>query len=347
MNYLQPYKGRYTRHTCPSCGRKYSFTLYLDGQTHEPINRKVGKCNREIKCGYHYTPKQYFIDNPSFQKPSAQINPRKPFNPSPLERAGERSTSLSSNSQKLLFLSPYGESPRRGIKLREIGSEIPFHYLQNSLSAESNFVSFLQNYFCEEQIQKVFKNYLLGATKNKEVIFWQIDTNGKVRTGKIMQYSPETGKRIKYKSGAIDWVHNKLKKSGQLPEDFNLQQCFFGEHLLKIYSEKPVGIVESEKSAIIASCILPDTIWLAAGNLNGLTIEKCQILKDRNVILYPDLGAFEKWNRKVAEISNMIKCQISISVLLEAESNDTERNKGLDIADFILNDMKFRQLNKQ
>jgi len=75
----------------------------------------------------------------------------------------------------------------------------------------------------------------------------------------------------------------------QITEDFNLQQCFFGEHLLTIYPDKYVGIVESEKLAIIASCIMPELVWLAAGNLNGLSIEKCQTLKGREIILYPDL----------------------------------------------------------
>jgi len=45
-----------------------------------------------------------------------------------------------------------------------------------------------------------------------------MDIQGKVRTGKIMQYNPDTGKRIKHQSGAIDWVHNKLKKARILPE---------------------------------------------------------------------------------------------------------------------------------
>ncbi len=94
-----------------------------------------------------------------------------------------------------------------------------------------------------------------------------------------MQYNPETGRRLKHESGAIDWVHNKLKKSGTLPEYFNLQQCFFGEHLLKLYSDKPVAIVESEKSTLIANAVFPDLIWLAAGNLNGLSLEKCKVLK--------------------------------------------------------------------
>ena len=28
------------------------------------ISDKVGKCNRLDKCGYHYTPREYFSDNP-------------------------------------------------------------------------------------------------------------------------------------------------------------------------------------------------------------------------------------------------------------------------------------------
>lgn len=69
MTYLQPDKGKSTRHICPSCKTKLSFTLYLNGATHEPIHSTVGKCNREIKCGYHYPPRQYFFENPSTSRP--------------------------------------------------------------------------------------------------------------------------------------------------------------------------------------------------------------------------------------------------------------------------------------
>ena len=62
--YLQPYKGKSTRHTCPACKDTYSFTLYLNGNSGQPIHPTVGKCNHEIKCGYHYTPRQYFNDHP-------------------------------------------------------------------------------------------------------------------------------------------------------------------------------------------------------------------------------------------------------------------------------------------
>ena len=304
MNYLQPYKGKDTRHTCPSCKAKLSFTQYLDGSTHKPIHHTVGRCNRESKCGYHYTPKQFFIDNPISQ--------------------------LSSTTNKYPAATSYPTPPLR----RLVG--LPFSYVQRSASYKSNFVRFLFDYFSDEQIRNVADIYALGATKNKEVIFWQIDINGKVRTGKIMQYNPTTGKRIKHESGAIDWVHNKLKKIGTSPEDYNLQQCFFGEHLLKIYPEKSVAIVESEKSTIIASIIFPDLIWLATGSINGLSFEKSQVLKGRDVTLYPDLGVYEKWSLKATEIQKQCNCNIILSNLLEIEATDTDRANGLDIADYII-----------
>ena len=317
LPYLQKYKGKSTRFKCPSCGRLQSFTLYLDGNTHEPIHRTVGRCNREIKCGFHYTPKQYFNDNPSLSPPLR----------GGWEGSGVRS--YSSNPSKVIQRAT--PSP-----LERDGGEIPFPFLKNSLSPASNFVSFLQNHFSENQINTVFEKYLLGATKNKEVIFWQIDIAGKIRTGKIMQYNPETGKRIKHQNGAINWVHNKLKKSRLLSEDYNLQQCFFGEHLLKIYPVKSVAIVESEKSACIASCIIPELIWLAAGSLNGLTIEKCHVLKNRKVILFPDQGAFEKWKLKTQILKEQNDFKIIVSSFLENIIIETDRTNGLDVADYMI-----------
>ena len=302
--YLQKYKGISTRHTCPECGQKQSFTLYLDGKNNAPIHSKVGKCNRESKCGYHYTPKQFYNDNPSISIDTTSLN------------------GCWDKSKPIVPLIPPGT--------------IPFSFVERSVSYKSYFVRFLCEILTDEQIQAIGENYALGATKTSEVIFWQIDIQGKVRTGKIMQYNPDTGRRLKHESGAIDWVHNKLKKIGTLPEDFNLKQCFFGEHLLKVNLEKTIAIVESEKSALIASAFFPDLIWLAAGNLNGLSIEKSQVLKSRNVILFPDLGAYEKWNEKAILIGKQCNCKISVSTLLEDIATPEAKANGLDVADFMI-----------
>jgi hypothetical protein len=113
---------------------------------------------------------------------------------------------------------------------------------------------------------------------------------------------------------------------------------------LKLYRDKTVAIVESEKSAIIASAIMPDLIWLAAGNLNGLSIEKCQVLKGRDVILFPDLGAFEKWSEKAKMLNSLSPSpcgegsgvRYSISTLLENIATPEAKADGLDVADFMI-----------
>ena len=62
---LERYRGRSTRHCCPQCGRKQAFTRYIDTYNNNIyISDNVGMCNRIDKCGYHYTPNQYFTDNP-------------------------------------------------------------------------------------------------------------------------------------------------------------------------------------------------------------------------------------------------------------------------------------------
>ena len=61
---LEKYRGRGSRYVCPQCGRKYTFTKYIDTNNNTYVNDNVGKCNPLDKCGYHYTPRQYFEDNP-------------------------------------------------------------------------------------------------------------------------------------------------------------------------------------------------------------------------------------------------------------------------------------------
>lgn len=398
--YLQPYNGKSTRHTCPACKTKYAFTLYLYGNTGQPIHPTVGKCNREIKCGYHYTPRQYFDEHPEYKNTQSKTQipsnhsqqTSAPTGANPLHGSPQQSKPSPSGAQSfpLQSISPQPETPHPGTSQPgttnpgSLHSEstlsgtpqfrsprpaisqplfpkpkhrpvlfppnhphttpvefdlIPKKLVEKSLSSNSNFVLFLRQHFNEEQIKEAMNNYSLGATKYKEVVFWQIDINGKVRTGKIMQYNPETGRRIKHKSGAINWVHNKLKKSDPTFFDFKLSQCYFGEHLLRLYPCKPVAIVEAEKTAVIASMLFDNYIWLAAGSLNGITVKKSTVLRDRNIVLFPDAGCFEKWNKKKEEIRNQIFCQIVISNLVETHATPQQSHDGYDIADYILDQL--------
>jgi hypothetical protein len=296
---LEPYKGMNTRYRCPSCQqRDKTFSLYIDTVTGEHIHPSVGRCNRESNCGHHYTPKQYFQDNSiSFETPQPKAYKPRPITPQP-----------------------------------KPVSFIPVEVFKDSLKAHNtnHFIQFLVKLLGVEVTSQMVSRYFIATSKhwNGATVFWQIDTQGKVRTGKIMLYSPTTGKRVKEPFNHINWAHTVLKR----PE-FELRQCLFGEHLL-IEKTKPVAIVESEKTAVIASVYLPQFIWVSVGSLTNLTAEKCSILNGRTVTLFPDLNGFEKWSKRAKELSHL--AIFTVSDLLEIKATEAERKQGLDLADYLV-----------
>jgi len=105
----------------------------------------------------------------------------------------------------------------------------------------SDFLFFLCNLFDTDTIMRLIEEYAIGVTRSGYAVFYQIDQQGRRRSGKVMKYNRETGHRIKDEamSNRITWVHSLLKKQGVLPQDWELSQCLFGEHLLKKYPDKP------------------------------------------------------------------------------------------------------------
>ncbi|ADY51464.1 hypothetical protein Pedsa_0892 [Pseudopedobacter saltans DSM 12145] len=199
------------------------------------------------------------------------------------------------------------------------------HYFHN------NFYEWLNRHFAPESCFHAANQYFIGSSKhwNNATVFWQVDCDLSIRSGKIMLYNPETGKRIKEPYNHINWVHKVL----DLP-DFNLKQCFFGEHLLN-GNNKMVCIVESEKTAIVASIVYPDQVWLASGSLVNLTAERCEVLKGREVILFPDVGAFPAWEEK-AEYLNQVMPDTHFAVD-QSLANYTQ--KGFDLCDYIIDNL--------
>jgi hypothetical protein len=144
-----------------------------------------------------------------------------------------------------------------------------------------------------------------------------------------MLYDRDTGKRIQKPKPHIDWVHSVLK----LPSD-QIKKCLFGEHLIDSDKTKPIGIVESEKTAIIASIAFPSLIWLATGGIGNLTKDKLKPLSDRKVILFPDLNAYDTWKDKLKKNGGF--SNVSISKYLEENATAEELKAKYDLADFIL-----------
>lgn len=304
---LENYNGIQSRYTCPLCGKEHEFTRYIDTRTGEYIHETVGRCNRENKCGYHYPPRQYFTDNDI----SYPIN-------------GFSGNTIQESDKKI-------NTPSY-LSWDHLDRSIQFNKDIKKIAEKNNFISYLLHFFQnEDTVKELCKKYYIGTMKLGDeyfTIFWQFTGYG-IRTGKIMLYDPTNGKR----KGDISWIHKVLK----LP-DYNMVQCFFGEHLLRD-NEKKIVIVESEKTAIIASQFYPDYVWLACGSINGLNEEKCRVLQGREVVLIPDLKAYKKWNNKAGELSHITS--FKVCNVLEHIAKPEEKKEGLDIADYLLREIRY------
>lgn len=200
------------------------------------------------------------------------------------------------------------------------------HYHLNSL------FKFLATKFGDE-VKRIFRLYNVGTSHqwNGSAVYWYRDIQGNYRTGKVMGYDSANGHRIKKPYNQVTWAHSLLK----LP-DFNMKLCLFGEHLLANYPNKKVALVEAEKTCLIATHFLPEYVWLATGGIKtGFKSEVTNVLAGREVVLFPDLGGYDDWNKHLPLLQSI--CQsVTISHYLEDIATDEQREQGLDIGDFLL-----------
>jgi hypothetical protein len=273
-------------------------------ETNEYIDESVGRCNREDKCGYHCKPKDYFEKNRNL-KIYPNLN-------TPKIHSGIKPSTNKNEEYSILC------------EEKVFDSQIP--------DKENNFFEYLKIKFSFDEAMRLREMYRFGSSEKWKgsTIFYQIDIHERYRTGKIMLYDKISGKRIKHPYNHISWVHNEL-------EGFKLKQCLFGEHLLK-NNNLPVAIVESEKTAIICSHFLKNFVWLATGGKSNLNPEMLKGLKDRDVTLFPDLGAFKEWGNKMKNELGFIK-SIKLDNTLERHATEALRKKGGDIADFFIENL--------
>jgi hypothetical protein len=221
---------------------------------------------------------------------------------------------------------------------------LPFDLMDKSVTEHKrcDLYPFLEMKFRETVASELCYNYFIGTNKNANTTFWQVDINANVRQGKVMKYDSNTGKRDR--NSITTFIGKKV-----LGNEANLQQCFFGEFLLSFPENmnKPVAIVESEKTCVIASIYFPEFIWLATGGKHGVKMTEksvCKILAGKSVVLFPDLGAYGTWKEKGTLMSKVAGCKVAVSDLLEKHATEEEKSAGLDIADFLLKEQDSSQL---
>ena len=172
-------------------------------------------------------------------------------------------------------------------------------------------------------IRGVKNGYLEDAT-----LLPYIDYNNNFITAKIVKYNTKTGKRNKAQY-SNSWFHayKPIKKELGITDKIQKKiNCFFGENLVA-NNNKPVVIVEAEKTAIILSMLFENIVFIASGGLGKLKTLDYKFLLNRDVSLYPDNGASE-WH-EIGKKRNWF-----VSEILEAKGT-----KGSDAADYLEHDL--------
>ena len=192
--------------TCPACGRRGKFSPYIDTTTMRPVDdRQCGRCNRLSNCGYHLPPREM---------PAPLLSPQ-------------------GGKTAMPVLPPHGGG------WEGAGAEAAFYEkmrraCEQSQPWGSHLVTWLRTQFPREQVAAALKRYRVGGTPDGATLWWQIDEQGRVHTGKAMQYNPLTGHRVKEQGFPVNWAH-RMRLYGE-PSELVAPQCLFGEHLAPLLS---------------------------------------------------------------------------------------------------------------
>ncbi len=315
---------------CPYCESKNTWRKYINVDTGEYCPEEYGICDHGKSCGAHYKP---------------------PYNKNTNQNTKENKSV--SNTQKIKTYIPH-----------EVCKSTISNFM-NSCFAKSLINT---NFFSSGIIEKTLTAYAIGNFKG----------SGQYQNATTIPYVDERGNIHAIQCKTFDgdlhtkkssWVHslfayNKeigFKKYSWLKaylENETKQSCLFGAHLLKKYPNNPISLVESPKTAIICTLIygLPKgendhntSIWLATGSKGNLTLNRSKCLENKRVRVFPDLAennqTYRDWKKRISNISNKLNIEYEFDQSIYEISTLEEQKKGLDIADFLLRDLKEKHEN--
>ena len=199
----------------------------------------------------------------------------------------------------------------------------------------TSFYKFLSDILCVQNALHTIDRYQIAEYRGR-VCFVQRDINGIIRAVKMIKYK-EDGHRDKEEMPPVMWLH-KCKGLSKYVNGNTLQQCFFGEHLIKERPDDMVAVVESEKTALCFSEIIPYVVWIACGGSQMLKNERMhEVLRGRKVLLVPDNGQYYNWQRTAEKygygISDVMEKHAPFDgadiLDLITENNKTHENNGL------------------
>ncbi|MGG5486910.1 DUF6371 domain-containing protein [Gaetbulibacter sp. PBL-D1] len=160
---------------------------------------------------------------------------------------------------------------------------------------ENNLLLYLRKTYGNVKTDNVKEDYLIGTHSDGAAMFWEINKNLQVQKCKLSYYK-RNGRRTER------FNHIYTNKDG-------FYSCLFGEHLIidNLKGRQTIILVESEKTAIVGSILLPRYTWLSYGGKNGFKREKYNCLIGHKVLIIPDMEnqSVEIIKKKVLELRKM------------------------------------------
>ena len=175
-----------------------------------------------------------------------------------------------------------------------------------------------------EQMTHAAMHYRLGRSRSGKTIFWMIDEWGKVRDGRI----------------GDAWASVMLRqRAPDLLKGIPTTHCLFGQHLLLQEPDKEVCIVESERSAVVLSEVIPECIWLATMYPMNLNVTSFEPLQGRSVMLYPKTDPvgdhYLAWLELADQARRLYDIQVGVNDLLEEKATPKQKEQCIDLVDFL------------
>lgn len=205
-----------------------------------------------------------------------------------------------------------------------------FTNLNNALSR------ILKHYFDDAVVDAVTMDYHLGCNEEmyhcEHTMFPSVDVEGRLHNIKLQGYvtSPESPRFGHSTKCDTQWIGKEWREKGLIPATCEIDtECLFGEHLLARYPSRVVGLVESPKNAVVAACYRPDMVWVATGNKGQLKASLLEVLRGRQVLVFPDRDAEAEWREKLRHMQ-------SIATFIICHIDPTDDSGKDDIADAIL-----------
>lgn len=187
----------------------------------------------------------------------------------------------------------------------------------------------------EEQMRHAAERYRLGKSRSGKTIYWMVDEMGIVRDGHL----------------ADTWVSSLLKaREPRLLQSWHPRHCFFGLHLLTVCVDKPICVVESEASAVILSELFPESIWMAYAYPANMTVDLLEPLQDCPVTIYPQTDPHMEIYLSFLDFADTLRrvypsIDISIERILEDNATDEQKQRNIDLVDFLFESPRILRAN--